>query len=84
MKKKLLRLQWGLRLGKQQLSLACDVSPNAVVDYIGRAERAGLGWPLSNNIDDASLEALLFLSEAPWRTHVHPMPSSEKVHQGLL
>jgi transposase len=32
----------------------------SVSDYLSRARRAGLTWPLPDGLDDAQLEALLF------------------------
>lgn len=81
--KEILRLHWGMGLGKRQISRACNVSPSTVVDYIRRAERAGIGWPLSEDIDDTALEALLFPPEASHRTASRPLPPMEEIHREL-
>ena len=72
--KEILRLHWGVGLGKRQISRACNVSPSTVVDYIRRAEGAGLAWPLPDDMDDTTLEALLFPPEPPQKTFCRPMP----------
>jgi transposase len=79
--KEILRLHWGLGLGKRQISRACNVSPSTVVDYIRRAEKAGLSWPLPDDIDDTTIEALLFPPEPPKRTPLRCMPPMEEIHR---
>jgi transposase len=81
--KEILRLHWGLGLGKRQISRACNVSPSTVVDYIRRAENAGLSWPLPDDIDDTTIEALLFPPEPPKGTSLRCMPSMEEIHREL-
>lgn len=81
--KEILRLHWGLGLGKRQISRACNVSPSTVVDYIRRAENAGLSWPLPDDIDDTTIEALLFPPEPPKRTSHRCMPCMEEIHREL-
>jgi transposase len=39
---------------------------------VGRAGRAGLGWPLPPELDDAALEARLFVLAAPGRERASP------------
>jgi transposase len=43
-----------------------------VSEYVGRARRAGLGWPLPPDLDDAALEARLFTPAAPGRERAAP------------
>lgn len=81
--KEILRLHWGLGLGKRQISRACNMSPSTVVDYIRRAERAGLSWPLPDDIDDTRIEALLFPPEPPQCTSHRCMPSMEDMRREL-
>lgn len=35
-----------LRLGKKEIAKACSVSPRTVVEYVRKADAAGLNWPL--------------------------------------
>lgn len=81
--KEILRLHWGLGLGKRQISRACNMSPSTVVDYIRRAERAGLSWPLPDDIDDTRIETLLFSPEPPQRTSHRCMPPMEDMRREL-
>jgi len=59
MAREILRLYFGLHLKKRQISRACKVAPSTVVDYVQRAEEAGISWPLPEELDDTALEAIL-------------------------
>jgi len=81
--KEVLRLYFGLRLSKRQVARSCNISPSTVVEYIGRAELAGLGWPLPDDIDDAALESLLFAEERAGRWLPRPEPEYAVLHREL-
>jgi len=59
MAREILRLYFGLHLKKRQIGRACGVAPSTVVDYVRRAEEAGIAWPLPEDLDDVALEAML-------------------------
>ncbi len=50
----------GDKLSKRQIAVSLNVGRTAVRDYIERAARAGLGWPLPEGLSDEDLERLLF------------------------
>jgi len=54
-----LRLHAG-GLSKRRIAISVNIGRTAVGDYISRAHRAGLGWPLPEDISDEELERLLF------------------------
>ncbi len=58
--KEVLRLSWGLQIGERQVARVCQISHTTVSKYLDRAKRAGLSWPLGDEITDDSLEQLLF------------------------
>ncbi len=60
--KEVLRLKWEKSFSNQQVSQSCNIARSTVRDYLSRAERAGLSWPLAPELDDGQLEALLFPS----------------------
>ena len=80
--KEVLRLYFELRLGKKKIARACSVSPSTVKDYVLRFEKAGLTWPLSEEMDDSALSLLLFPSEGR-RSSKYPTPEFGKVHEEL-
>jgi transposase len=58
-----LRLTYGERLSRRQVSAATGVPFTTVCEYVTRARGAGLSWPLPDDLDDAALEARLFVSQ---------------------
>lgn len=77
----ILRLKYEGGLSHRAIARACGVGVGTVSEYVQRSERAGLGWPLSAELDEAALEARLFSSPAPGRERATPdLPS---IHQEL-
>ena len=54
-----LRLHAG-GLSKRRIAASLTIGRTAVGDYIRRAKRAGLGWPLAEGLADEDLDRLLF------------------------
>ncbi|MBM4324636.1 MAG: helix-turn-helix domain-containing protein [Deltaproteobacteria bacterium] len=63
--KEVLRLHQKIGLSERQIAKSCDISRSTVKEYLHRAQRAGLSWPLPSDLDDAQLENLLFPSAQP-------------------
>src|SRR3954447_20667077 len=80
--REILRLAWGEGLPLRQVGAAAGVPFTTVGDHVRRAERAGLGWPLPDGLDDAGLEALLFPKGPPAEPN-RPMPDWRRVHREL-
>src|ERR1700674_6125236 len=47
-------------LSYRQIAQSAGISASTVQGYLERAQRAGLSWPLPNDLDDAAIEARLF------------------------
>ena len=58
--KEVLRLKWEKAFSNKQVAQSCNIARSTVRDYVSRAEKAGLSWPLASDLDDSRLEALLF------------------------
>ena len=58
--REVLRLRFDFKLSYNQISQSCHMGRSTVGDYIQRFEKSALTWPLSESIDDARLEQLLF------------------------
>jgi transposase len=59
--KDLLRLHYELGRGQREIARCLQIAQSTVHDYLRRAQRAGLSWPLPEGIaDDRKLEAALF------------------------
>jgi transposase len=63
--KEVLRLKYESQLGRNQITKALGLSQGAVSQYLYRASRAGLSWPLPEGLSDPALEALLFPPQKP-------------------
>ena len=80
--REILRLYHELKLGKKQIAKICSMSPSTVVEYIRKADTAGVSWPLPEDLDDTALEALLFPIEPPSLTD-RPLPVMAELRQEL-
>ena len=76
--REILRLKYERRMSHRAIARACVVGVGTVSEYVRRAKRAGLSWPLPADLDDGSLEARLFLAPAPQREEVAEGPESVK------
>ncbi len=50
--REVLRLKWELGLGDRDVALSCKISKGTVTNYLQRAQKAGLSWPLDEALDD--------------------------------
>jgi transposase len=76
-----------LRLAAGGLSLreiirSLDIGHTTAREYLGRARRAGLSWPLPPEVNEAELEARLYPS-VPTATVPRPLPDWLTVHRDL-
>jgi len=58
--KEVLRLKYDCAVSGHQIAHSCKISRSAAADYLERFEKAGLGWPLSEELSDEELEKKLF------------------------
>src|SRR4051794_1414845 len=61
--RELLRLRWEHHLPQRVISQSLGLSQGSISDYLSRARRAGLTWPLPDTLDDAQLVTLALLWE---------------------
>lgn len=81
--REVLRLSWDVGLSPRQVQTSLGVSRITVRRYLERAERAGLGWPLPDGMDDAGLEAALFPPTPAPPVGERPAPDLAWVHREL-
>lgn len=79
--REVLRLTLGERLTRRQVAAALGMPPTTVTDHVARALAAGLSWPLPEGIDDAELEARLFVQAATLQGLTRPQPEWAEVHR---
>jgi transposase len=58
--KEVLRLKNTCALSKRQVAEICHISRSTVTEYLDRADKAGIGWPLPQGLTDQELEQRLF------------------------
>jgi transposase len=80
--KEVLRLKFEVGLSYEAIGKSCNLGHTTVGEYLRRAKDAGLGWPLSDNMDDNLLEQLLY-PPAPGPDVNRAIPDWEKVHKDL-
>jgi len=81
--REVLRLSLADGLSRRQVGVATGLPYTTVADYLGRARRAGLRWPLPEGMDDRTLEGRLFSSAALPTTQRRPLPDWPAVHRDL-
>jgi len=79
--REVLRLKYERRMGHRAIARACGVGVGTVSEYVSRARKAGLGWPLPADLDDGTLEARLFAGPEPKRECIPPEVA--RIHQEL-
>jgi transposase len=78
-----LRLKAELGLSDRQIAKSCSIGRTTVAEYLKRAKRAGLSWPLPKCLSEAGLERLLFPATPSPDASTRPVPHWPEVHQGL-
>jgi transposase len=79
--REILRLKHEGGLRHRAIAQALGVGVGTVSEYVGRATRAGLTWPLPPDLDEAALEAKLFRLPEPGRERA--APDLVGIHQEL-
>jgi len=82
--KEILRLRFESGLSMEKIGLACRISSSTVQDMLARFKRSGLPWPLPADMNDASLEKLLFRDDRKFQKPVDSRePDWAWVHREL-
>ena len=72
----------GRNLSVRKIAASLGLKRSTVSDYLRRAERAGLSWPLPAHVTEESLHQALFGS-ADCKACSHPLPDWPTIHQEL-
>lgn len=81
--KEVLRLHHETKLSAREIARSIQVARSTIKEYLLRAQRAGLSWPLPFDLDEASLEHLLFPCPCLIAPEKRQMPSLDYLHQEL-
>ncbi len=80
--KEVLRLKWSCGVDRRAIAKSCGIARSTVDEYARRAKQAGLSWPLPAELDDASLEHLLYPQTAILDSP-RPLPVWADIHREL-
>ncbi len=81
--KEVLRLKLGQGLSERQVARSCSIARSTVAEYICRAKRAGISWPLPEGLDESELERQIFPSQPFIATEERTVPDWSYVYQEL-
>ena len=81
--KEVLRLKFQYGHSNKQIAQSCNIARSTVREYLNRAGKAGVTWPLDPSLDDASLEKTLFPPQPLLPSSPRTMPPMEYLHQEL-
>ncbi|MGH3573343.1 MAG: IS21 family transposase [Candidatus Dormibacteria bacterium] len=80
--REVLRLVVGEGRSRRQVGPLVRLPYTTVADYVARAQRAGVSWPLPDDMDDVALEARLFPSLVT-TTPLRPLPEWSEIDREL-
>ena len=81
--KEVLRLRFECGLGVRLIARSIKASHSPVSDYLYRAKKVGIGWPLGPDIDDSKLEELLFPQGPSKKSRSRALPDFSIIHKEL-
>lgn len=79
--REVLRLSFGGKLSPSAISQSCGMGRTTVREYLQRARKAGLSWPLPEGLSDAELEAFLFPPRVSPEQAPRPLPDWHAIHE---
>ena len=81
--REVLRLRLAEGLSPRQISAALGVPRITVRRHLERAAEKGITWPLSGDMDDRALEAVLFARIDPTTSATRPLPDWSEINREL-
>ena len=67
----------------RQMAESLGIGQSMIVDHLACARRAGIGWPLPDELTDEALEARLFPPPLAIGMEQHPKPVWAAIHREL-
>ena len=80
--REILRLKYECGRSHREIGQSCGIGGSTVSDYLQRAGRAALSWPLPEGLTDAALEELLYPPPIA-RNSVRLIPDFSEIHKEL-
>lgn len=79
--REVLRLQREIGLSAREIAQSCGMGRSTVREYLQRATRAGIGWPLPEALTDSELERLMFPPPPDIPGSERPLPDWREIHE---
>ena len=70
-------------LSKRKIAASLSIGATSAGECVRRAKRAGLSWPLPENLDEEALERLLYPPPTAVAADTRPQPDWAVVHREL-
>ena len=80
--REILRLKYEHCRSNREIGQSCGIGSSTVSDYIKRAKRAGISWPIPEGQSNTALEQALFPPPTP-RNSSRLIPDFQEVHKEL-
>ncbi len=80
--REILRLKHEAGLTNRQIAHSCGLSRSTIANYLERAGKAGLAWPLPDTLDEEELHQRLF-GDTPPLAPTRPLPDMAHIHKEL-
>ena len=68
---------------KRRIAASLGISATAAMECVQRAQRAGLTWPLSEDLSDEALEQRLYPAPTSSTEEQRPLPNWAEIHREL-
>jgi transposase len=81
--REILRLKYEAGLSNRAIAGACNISNSTVGEYLRRAEKAGIGWPLGDLSEEDLLDKLFGVPVSIPEMKTKPLPDWEEVNKEL-
>jgi transposase len=81
--KEVLRLKHACALSKRQIAEICKISRSTAAEYLDRADKAGIGWPLPQELTEQELEQRLFPPQPALSGSSRPLPDFDYLYREL-
>ena len=81
--KEILRLRLEAKLSYREIALALNIGYGTVVDYVKRAEQAGINWPTPADLSECELGRMLFPTQPTGGHRRFTDPNFIEIHQEL-
>ena len=81
--REVIRLHQEAQLSNRAIARVCNVSNSTVGEYLKRAEKVNLEWPLPEELSDEDLYNSLFPEKRKPDKSVRPLPDWENIHGEL-